>query len=173
MLSVYRISTISLTAVAGFDLYIDDPESGISRFHRIFWPNYDMDDGYEAKVEFSSRQMRYFTIHFPSYAEVKNLFIGLQADAFVGEGVKYRDIPPMVYYGSSITQGAYASRPGNIYQNMISRQTHIDYINLGFAGNGKVEDSIVECMAGLSMSAFISDYDHNAPTCEHLAATHC
>ena len=46
-------------------------------------------------------------------------------------------------------------------------------INLGFSGSGRAEDRIVDYMAGLSMSAFVSDYDHNAPNVAHLAATHC
>ena len=87
--------------------------------------------------------------------------------------MQYRDLPPIVYYGSSITQGGCASRPGNTYQSVLSQRLNIDHINLGFSGNGKGEDSIVEYMASLKMSAFVSDYDHNAPSVEHLRNTHC
>ena len=86
--------------------------------------------------------------------------------------MKYKDIPPIVYYGSSITQGACACRPGNIYENIICRQLGIDYINLGFSGNGKAEDTIVDYMCTLPMSIFVSDYDHNAPNAEYLRNTH-
>ena len=48
----------------------------------------------------------------------------------------------------------------------------INYINLGFSGNAKAEDEIAEYIAGLDMSIFVYDYDHNTPTLEHLEATH-
>ena len=166
------MSHFALTGSSSFDLYIDDPDSGISRFHRPFRIATDAKNGYESILKFSTKMKRYFTINFPSYSHVKDLFIGLQEDAMVGEGLKYRDIPPVVYYGSSITQGACASRPGNAYQNVIARRMNLDFINLGFSGNGKAEDTIVEYMAGLKMSAFVSDYDHNAPSAQHLKDTH-
>ena len=87
--------------------------------------------------------------------------------------MKYRNELPIVYYGSSITQGACASHPGNAYENVISRELGLDFINLGLSGNGKGEDVMVEYLASLPMLAFVSDYDHNAHTWEHLANTHC
>lgn len=170
---ISHMSHFAMTGSSSFDLYIDDPDSGISRFHRPFRIATDAKNGYESILKFSTKMKRYFTINFPSYSHVKDLFIGLQEDAMVGEGLKYRDIPPVVYYGSSITQGACASRPGNAYQNVIARRMNLDFINLGFSGNGKAEDTIVEYMAGLKMSAFVSDYDHNAPTTTYLRETHC
>ena len=169
---IYRASHFPLTGSAGFDLFVDDPVTGESSFYLPYRPDVNIAGGYESKIKFPTRKLRYFTIHFPSYSMVKNLYVGLQRDASLGEGAKYRDIPPIVYYGSSITQGACSSRPGNIYQNIIARRLNIDYINLGFSGSGKAEDIIVNYMAGLSMSAFVSDYDHNAPNAEHLVNTH-
>lgn len=86
--------------------------------------------------------------------------------------MKYRDVLPIVYAGSSITQGGCASRPGNAYQAIISRRLNIDFLNFGFSGSFKAEDLIVDYLNTLSMSAFVSDYDHNAPTAEHLKNTH-
>ena len=77
-----------------------------------------------------------------------------------------------MYYGSSITQGGCASRPGMSYQAIVSRRFDYDYINLGFSGNAKAEDTIIDYIKNLDMSIFIYDYDHNAPTVEHLANTH-
>ena len=173
MPSIAHMSHVAMTGSSSFDLFIDDPESGISRFHRPFRIDPKAKNGYESILKFSTRRTRYFTINFPTYSNVRDLWIGLQQDATVGSGVKYRAIPPIVYYGSSITQGACASRPGNIYQNIICRRLNIDYINLGFSGNGKAEDTMVDYLAGLEMSAFVADYDHNAPNVAHLEATHC
>jgi hypothetical protein len=49
---------------------------------------------------------------------------------------------------------------------------NFDYINLGFSGNAMGEDEIANYIASLDMSVFVCDYDYNAPTAEHLAATH-
>ncbi|MBE6578001.1 MAG: hypothetical protein E7653_07710 [Ruminococcaceae bacterium] len=172
MTSICRLSQSSLVGFGGFDLYVDDPESGVSRFHRAFIPPFKAKDEYESEVKFNERKLRYITINFPPYSSVKDLFVGIKDDAFLGEGAKYKDVPPIVYYGSSITQGGFVSRPGNAYQNMICRRNNIDYINLGFSGSGKAEDTMIEYLASLDMSAFVCDYDHNAPDPEHLKNTH-
>ena len=90
----------------------------------------------------------------------------------VGEGMPYRNQLPIVYYGSSITQGGCASRPGNAYQNIISRHLNMDFLNLGFSGNAKAEDAVTNYMADLPMLVFVCDYDHNAPNVEYLRSTH-
>ena len=79
---------------------------------------------------------------------------------------------PVLYYGSSITQGGCASRPGNAYQAMISRRLDADFINLGFSGNAKAETVMCEYLASLDASVFVCEYDHNAPNADHLAKTH-
>lgn len=165
-------TTASLTSAAGLDLYVDDPETGTSFFrNRLYSGKTDVKE-FESKVVFQNRCLRHFTIHFPSYNDVIALYVGIQEDATLGGGMKYRDTAPIVFYGNSITQGAWASRPGNSYANMISRRFGMDYINLGFAGNGKAEDTIVDYMCKLPMSVFVSDYDHNAPNDEYLRQTH-
>ena len=53
-------------------------------------------------------------------------------------------------YGSSITQGGCASRPGMAYQNIISRHFDCDHINLGFSGSAKGEEANAEAMEGFA-----------------------
>lgn len=166
------INYMPLSGSSGFDIYVDDPETGDSRFRKTVAPKNLEQTEFEGEITFNTRQMRHYTVHFPSYNEVTAVYIGLQEDAAIGEGMKYRNDPPIVYYGSSITQGAFASRPGNSYENLISRRFGMDYINLGFAGNGKAEDTIVDYMAKLPMSIFVCDYDHNAPHAKYLSETH-
>ncbi len=168
---IYRAPHMPLTGAAGFDLYEDSP-AGASWFCGNFKPDYDMKDGYESKICFPDRKLRYFTIDFPSYSAVSALYIGLQKDAVVGAGMPYRKEKPIVFYGSSITQGACSSRPGLYYQNRIAHRMNLDYLSLGFSGNAKGEDAICAYMAELPMSVFVSDYDHNAPDAEYLAKTH-
>lgn len=172
MPKICRMPHMALTGSVGFDLYLDDPKSGVSRFVRAFVPPFHPKDGYESLIALPSRKLRHFTIHFPLYSDVAALSVGLPKGATLGEGLTYRAELPVVYYGSSITQGGCASRPGNAYQNIVSRHLGLDHINLGFSGSGRGEDAMIDYLASLSMCAFVSDYDHNAHDAAHLERTH-
>ena len=166
-----RFSHMPLTGGSGFDMYVDGEQTGVSRFMGAFTPPFNVENGYESIIKFTDRKKRYITINFPSYNEVTDLYIGIQNDATLEGGNKYSFEKPVVFYGSSITQGGCASHPGNTYQAILSRHLNFDYVNLGFSGSGKAEDMIVDYMASMEMSAFFSDYDHNAPTVEWLEKT--
>lgn len=166
MSGVDQMHHFPLTGSAGFDLYVG------SEYECSLMPSADMRKGYESSAEFGARETRDITIHLPLYANVTELSVGLASDAQLLPAPGYRDIPPVVYYGSSITQGGCASRPGNAYQNMLSRWLNVDHVNLGFSGSARGEDAITEYIAGLESSAFVLDYDHNAPDVQHLQNTH-
>ncbi len=172
MPAVSHYENMCLIGSSGLDLYVDEAEDAERGFFRPFVPPNDAVDGYEAKHDFKVKKMRSFTIHMPHYNRLSHLYIGVDEDAVVGVGEEYRKVLPIVYYGSSITQGGCASHAGNTYQNIICRRMNIDYINLGFSGSAKGEPAMAEYMATLPMSVFVSDYDHNAPTFEHLTKTH-
>ena len=152
------------------DLYVDF-ENG-SRFAGRFTPPKDVYEEYEAVIHLGDRKERYFTVNLMNYEMLGDIKIGLQEDATLGEGRKYLDIKPILYYGSSITQGGCASRPGNTYQAIINRRNNIDYINLGFSGSAKAEIPVMEYIASRDMSVFVYDYDHNAPNVDYLRETH-
>lgn len=167
---VRQMPHMAFVGIHGFDLYADDGSG--ERYINSFKPPIGIKDGFESVVELGSAKPRLITINFPLYNGLDSLLIGLSADSELNPPPEY-DLPlPVVYYGSSITQGGCASRPGMSYQAILSRRLNIDHVNLGFSGNARGEKAIVDYMAGLEMSAFVSDYDHNAPTVEHLKATH-
>ncbi len=161
-----------MTAVgqAGFDLYEDSTHSSV--YAGSFLPPIDAVDSFESIIQMGDNKQRSFTINFPLYNGVNELYVGIEDGATLERGIEYLPIPPIVYYGSSITQGGCASRPGNAYQSIIARKNHIDYINLGFSGNAKAEIEMAEYIASLKMSVFVSDYDHNSPTVDTLKETH-
>ena len=160
---------MALTGSIGFDLYIDN------KYEKTFVPPFDINDGYESIFDFDKNletKEREITINFPLYSDVKELYIGLEKTAVVKEATPYKNTKPIVYYGSSITQGGCASRPGMSYQAIISRTFDYDYINLGFSGSAMAEEGMIEYISDLDMSIFVYDYDHNAPSVEHLRNTH-
>lgn len=169
MSAMGKMPHFALTGSAGFDLYIRDEKE---RYFKSFIPPFNITDGYESIVEFESSDMREITINFPLYSEVKRLFVGVSEKSVLSSPTPYNREKPIVFYGSSITQGGCASRPGLSYESILSRAFDTDYINLGFSGNAKAEERMAEHIKNLDMSVFVYDYDHNAPTMQHLAETH-
>ncbi len=155
-----------LTGSIGMDLYTG------TRYLGTFCPPFDVENSFEGAIITHLEGKREYTVNLPLYSEVKELYIGVKEGSALEGAPAYTVEKPVVFYGSSITQGGCASRPGNAYPAILSRKLDFDYINLGFSGNAKGEKEIAEYIAGLSMSAFVLDYDHNAPTPAHLAATH-
>lgn len=172
MPSVLRFPHATLLLSAGFDLYIDETETGRSYFYDVFKPSYEITDGYTDVVAFEDKKERSITLNLPLYGEVEELLIGLERGASLSSGAEYPNEKPVVFYGSSITQGGCASRPGTAYPSVISRELNLDYINLGFSGNCRAELPMVEYMSGLDMSVFVSDYDHNTTSVDFLRNTH-
>ena len=159
------------TGGTGMDLYEKDGD-GSQRYVGTFIPPYDAETGFESMVKFPEAGMHEVTVNMPSYNRVTRIQIGVSNSAKLEKAPDYRYERPVVFYGSSITQGGCASRPGNAYTSLLCRTCDCNYINLGFSGNGKGETVMAEYIAGLDMSVFVMDYDHNAPTPEHLQATH-
>ncbi len=159
--------------ISGFDLY-SISDAGEYRAVKPFFTPWDIsgaNDGYDSLIDVKGEMLDY-VINFPSYNDVDRLFIGVAKDTTFEEPGNYKNSLPVVFYGSSITQGGCASRPGNIYQNFLTRFLNIDYINLGFSGNGQAQPPMVEYLSNLDMCVFVSDYDHNAPSPDHLRKTH-
>lgn len=166
MTNIGKMPHFTLCGSAGFDLY-----SG-KTYVATLVPPYEMTDGYESVAELGDKKWREITINFPLYSDVEELYIGISGSAKIKPPKPYKNKKPVVYYGSSITQGGCASRPGNAYPTILSRELNLDFVNLGFSGSAKAEKEAEEYIKGLPMSAFIYDYDHNAPTMSHLADTH-
>lgn len=115
--------------------------------------------------------MHEYKIYLPLYAGLESLEIGLSEGAKVEKAPAY-NLKPILFYGSSITQGGCASRPSNCHVAQLAARVGAEQINLGFSGNAKGEPNIAELIASLDLSCFVMDYDHNAPTLEHLINTH-
>ncbi|MBO5269844.1 MAG: hypothetical protein J6B77_03595, partial [Clostridia bacterium] len=167
---VGKMAHFALTGSAGFDLYVKT--EGVDHYVATLRPSFYITDSIVRAFDFGSREMREITVHFPLYSEISELYFGLQDGAAVAEAPPYAYEKPIVYYGHSITQGGCASRPGNAYPSILSRRLNVDHVNLGFSGGGRGEQTIVDYIADLDMLALVMDYDHNAPTAEHLLNTH-
>ena len=168
--TVYNPDHMTYCLVAGFDLYAD------GEYVTTFRPGAERagEQRFESCCNFGERgkKMREITINFPAYGPVSELLIGVDADSQLLPPPEYKYEKPVVFYGSSITQGGCATRPGLVYSACLSRWLDANILNLGFSGSAKGEPQIAEYIAGLDMSALVMAYDHNAPNPEHLLATH-
>ena len=163
---VGKMPHFALTGSIGLDLYRNDIYVG------TFTPPFNISDKLESVIDILQGGEAEYTLNLPLYSGVSSIYIGLKEGSSLNSPSDYRIKLPVVYYGSSITQGGCVSRPGNSYQSILSRVLNTEYINLGFSGSARGEKAISDYIASLKMSAFVLDYDHNAPTLQHLKDTH-
>lgn len=171
-----NIPHIAVTGSSCFDLYAD------GEYCNVFRPGIDvngkysddkrMDGGYQSGYVFKGEsQMRELLIHFPLYNGVEEVYIALEENAQLLPPREYTHPGPVVFYGSSITQGACASHPGNCYTNILSRRLDFDFINLGFSGGCFGEIEFAKYIPTLNPAVLVMDYDHNSPYAQ-LAERH-
>ena len=162
----------SRAGMSCFDLYAD------GSYCNTFFPGLEKPDedlgggGYRAEYSFADKKEREILLNFPLYNNVGKVYIALEEGASVLPAQDYAHRLPIVFYGSSITQGGCASHAGNSYPAILSRRLDTDYINLGFSGGCRAETELAEYIGSLPMRAFVYDYDHNASDAAFLQKTH-
>ena len=117
-----------------------------------------------------SGDMEDVLILLPRNETVKDIVITTEDGAEVEPPTPY-DGKPVIFYGSSITEGGCAAMM-NSYNSIVSNRLNIDYYNFGFSGNCRGDLILADFFAGIDTSLFVYDYDHNADSEEMLAATH-
>ena len=116
--------------------------------------------------------MRTITLYLPLYQGVEELWIGLDEQASVLPPPDYVSNKKVVVYGTSITQGGCASRPGMAYTNILSRNIPLEFINLGFSGSGKGEPEVAEVVSQIQDPAcLVLDYEANCVSTELFRKT--
>ncbi len=165
------LSIMARTAMQGIDIYIGADRD--KRFVKNLTAT-KRNKQIAGFADISDQGGRYteVTLYLPLYDQVTDLSIGLCEGCEPFLPVERRLEQPILFYGSSITQGGCTDRPGNAYFNMLSRWLDARIIGLGFAGNALGEPEIARMIAKLDMSMFVYDYDHNAPSPMHLQETH-
>src|SRR5690606_17180442 len=97
-----------------------------------------------------------FRLYLPLYNQVSWLEIGVKAN----DGVSFvprADQKPIIIYGTSIAQGACASRPGLAWTSILGRKLDMPVINLGFSGNGRLEEPIIDVIGDAAAPLYVLD----------------
>jgi hypothetical protein len=101
---------------------------------------------------------REFLLYLPLYNGVSSVEIGLAKDAWLAKAQPYpNQRKPIVFYGTSITQGGCASRTGMVHTAILQRRLNYPVINLGFSGNGRMEPELAQLLAELDPSVYVLD----------------
>lgn len=119
-----------------------------------------------------SKTLEDVTIFLPRNEIIDEVYILLEEGSCLLSPTPYKYSKPILYYGSSITEGGISCNPSNAYNAIISRHLDVDYYNFGFSGSCKGELPMADYICSIDTSIFVYDYDHNAPTVEHLRNTH-
>ena len=135
----------------GLDLYVD------GHFIASAWPNK------EAKIRADwklgvEKKMRDVTIYLPLYKGIAVSETIFAADSKIEAPSPFTLPKPVVYYGSSITQGGCAANAGLSFQSIVSRRLNLDHVNLGFSGNGLGEPAVAQALAEIDAAAYVLDY---------------
>jgi lysophospholipase L1-like esterase len=100
--------------------------------------------------------MREYVGYLPLYNGVEKLEIGVAPGAAFDAIVPDRH-KPIVFYGTSICQGACASRPGIAYTAIVGRMLGQPVLNLGFSGSGRMDSGVADLLAELDPSVYVID----------------
>ncbi|WP_138477452.1 SGNH/GDSL hydrolase family protein [Dyadobacter bucti] len=99
---------------------------------------------------------REYRLFLPLYNSVKWLEIGTQ-EGSVFTPLAVRPEKPVVVYGTSIAQGACASRPGMAWPAILGRKLDHQTINLGFSGNGRLEKEVIDLISEIDAKIYVLD----------------
>lgn len=139
------------TGVSGLDLYINDGKTW-----KWTAAKYSFKDTVTYNFNNIPKQAGTYRLYLPLYSGVNWMEIGVdEIESFTF--VKPNASLPVIVYGSSIAQGGCASRPGLAWPAIFERKINTPVINLGFSGNGKLEQPIIEVMANTPAKLFILD----------------
>jgi lysophospholipase L1-like esterase len=99
---------------------------------------------------------REYTLYLPLYNSVKWMELSVPKESLF-EPLPVRNDKPIVVYGTSIAQGACATRPGLAWTNILGRKLDRPVVNLGFSGNGRMETPLFDLMSEIDAKIFVLD----------------
>lgn len=163
LLNNFGMAHMAATGVKGLDLYAlgDDNQW---HFAGTAQPNGKVSSN--VFIRKMDGRMREYLIYLPLYDGVTSLEIGIDSTASLLMP-ENPDLLPLsaenpaegaiLVYGTSVTQGGCATRPGMSFTSILERKLHRQTINLGFSGNGRMDGIIAEAIARVPASVYVID----------------
>jgi hypothetical protein len=140
------------TGVSGLDLYARDAEG---QWRWVACPKPDKQHVEAVMISDLAPGEHEFAAYLPLYNGIEKLEIGVPKEAkFEGQAPREK---PIVFYGTSITHGANASRPGMVHTAILGRRLDRPVINIGFSGNGRMDAAVGDLINELDAAAIVID----------------
>ena len=140
------------TGVSGVDLYARNEEG------KWKWVQVTKPATQEVKAEIIkglAPGFREYAAYLPLYNGVEFMSMGVE------KGSKFEQLAPrekpIVFYGTSITHGASASRPGMVHTAILGRRLDMPVVNLGFSGNGRMDTAVGSFLTQIDAAAYVID----------------
>lgn len=130
----FMMSHMPLTGSAGMDVFVNDSYAATFRAELG-------EAAVKGEIPLSGEKVE-ITVYLPLYNGVKELYLGITEDASIWKPVNHKITKPIIFYGSSITQGGCASRTSNAYPALVSRWLDVEMYCLGFSGNAEKKDTM-------------------------------
>ncbi len=157
----FAMSHMAYTGIKGMDLYLySNGKRGKEwLFAGTAFPNgKNSANIFVRKMEGGKRE---YMIYLPLYDGVESMAIGIDSTAQLyrpsGALLTEKASLPIIFYGTSVTQGGCVSRPGMAYPAIVSRRLGVQTINLGFSGNGRMDGAMADWIKTLPASAIVID----------------
>ncbi len=147
---------MAATGVSGLDLYAKD-DKGRWRWVAVGKPTAQTTT--QKLAEGITPGKREYLIYLPLYNGVSSVEVGVPVANSIEAAAPHASdrAKPIVFYGTSITHGACASRPGMVHTAILGRKYGRPVINLGFSGNGRMEPEVTALIAELDAFVYVID----------------
>lgn len=142
------------TGVSGVDLFVRESEGEWNWARGVY--NFADTIQYIFRIDPNLDEKKEFKLYLPLYNEVEHLSIGVRKGHKI-EFVEKSSKAPIVVYGTSIAQGACASRPAMAWTTILQQALGMPLVNLGFSGNGLLEKELIDWISEKESSLIILD----------------
>lgn len=151
---------VAATLIKGIDLYALDNQQwyyvGVGKPNNPIYQEASIIKGLDGG-------MKQFLMYLPDYETTDSLIIGTDSSSIIQNVTNsvFANKKPIVFYGTSIVQGASAMRSGMAYPAIIERGLQTETINLGFSGNGLLDSMLAVIMSNIDASCYVIDCGPN------------
>lgn len=144
----FNMNHMTPTGIRGLDVYVLDGDTAWTTMSSAR-PSLGWHNTRTMVMSDMAPRMREYMVYLPLYDGVDSIYIGVDSTATLVQPrlATPRADRPIVMYGSSITQGGCATRPGMVHTSIMSRELDRQFINLGFSGNAKLDPQIARLIA--------------------------